>query len=94
MEQLFLFTHITHAENFTIFDTKWIPHTTKFIALGARANGTGLIKVLELNCQNSQIDVVREINKKNAFKCSAFGLSRCKSGYLSIGDFGGSLQIM
>lgn len=92
MEQPFLFTHIPHVENFAIFDTKWIPQTAKFVAIGGRANSTGLIKVFELN--GNQIDVVREINRKNTFKCSAFGLSRCKSGYLAIADFGGSLQIM
>lgn len=92
MERPLLFTHITRVENFAVFDTKWIPQTAKFVAIGGRANSTGLIKVFELN--GNEIDVVREINKKNTFKCAAFGLSRFKNGYLSIGDFGGSLQIM
>lgn len=92
MEQPLMFTHITHAENFPIFDTKWIPKTAKFIAIGGRNNSTGVIKVFQLNGQ--QINAVREVNKKNSIKCAAFGLSRSKNGYLTVGDFGGSLEIM
>lgn len=92
MEQPFMFTHIACVENFSVFDTKWIPQTAKFIAIGGRTNGTGLIKVFELN--GNQIDVIREINKKDTFKCAAFGLSRTKNAYLAIGDFGGALHIM
>lgn len=88
-----MFSHIKHVENnFSVFDTKWIPHTAKFVAIGGRANATGLIRVYEMN--GSQIDVVREINRKDTFKCAAFGLSRTKNAYLAIGDFGGALQIM
>lgn len=87
-----MFCHIKHVENFSVLDTKWIPQTAKFVAIGGRANGTGLIKVYEMN--GNQIDVVREINRKDTFKCAAFGLSRTKHSYLAIGDFGGSLQIM
>lgn len=87
-----MFSYIKHVENFSIFDTKWIPHTAKFVAIGGRANGTGLIKVYEMN--SSKIDVVREINRKDTFKCAAFGLSRTNDAYLAIGDFGGTLQIM
>lgn len=92
MEQPFLHNHIAHVENFSVFDTKWIPQTAKFVAIGGRANATGTIKVYELNGTN--IDLVREINQKNTFKCAAFGLSRTKNSYLAIGDFGGSLQIL
>lgn len=92
MEQPFMFSHIKHMENFSVFDTKWIPQTAKFVAIGGRANATGLIKVYEMN--GGQIDVVREINRKDTFKCAAFGLSRTKNAYLAIGDFGGALQIM
>lgn len=87
-----MFSHIKHVENFSVFDTKWIPQTAKFVAIGGRANATGLIKVYEMN--GGQIDVVREINKKDTFKCAAFGLSRTQNAYLAIGDFGGALQIM
>ncbi|XP_031635352.1 WD repeat-containing protein 92-like [Contarinia nasturtii] len=93
MDETFMFVHITHEVNFTIFDTKWLPQTAKFAAIGAKTNGTGgLIKVFELN--GKQLDITREISRQNAFKCSAFGLSRTKNYYLAVGDFGGSLQII
>lgn len=92
MEQPFMFSHITHPENCSVFDTKWLPQSAKFVAIGGRTNGTGVIKLYELN--GNQIDLVREIIKKNIFKCASFGLSRIKSTYLAVGDFGGSLQIM
>lgn len=87
-----MFTHILQTEKFSVFDVKWIPSTAKFVAIGGKTNATGLIKVFELN--GDRVDVVREINKKTTFKCSAFGLSRTNKSYLSIGDFSGSLQIM
>lgn len=93
MDLPFVFTHIAHPENnFTIFDVKWIPQSAKFIAIGGKPNDTGIVKVYELN--NDRLDIVREINKSNVFKCSSFGLSSKQKSYLSVGDFSGSLQVM
>jgi WD repeat-containing protein 92 len=42
---------ILYAEkstNFTLFDTKWIPLSAKFIALGNHARGTGAFQIYEL----------------------------------------------
>lgn len=83
-----VFTHIEQLENFTIFDTKWIPKTAKFIVIGGRSNNTGVIKVHELNSGN--IDLVRELNKKSTLKCGA-PLYRTQ---FAIGDFDGTLQIL
>lgn len=91
-QQPFFFTYIAYHEDATIFDTKWIPQSAKFIAIGRKSNSIGLIKVFELNAD--RLDVVHEINNKNSFKCAAFGLSRTHQSYLAVGDFNGALQIM
>lgn len=87
-----MFVHITHNENFSIFDTKWLPQTAKFAAVGAKSNGSGFIKVYELD--GEKLDVTREIARGNAFKCATFDVSQTNNYYLAVGGFGGSLQIM
>lgn len=88
----FMFSHIKYEENFTVFDTKWLPQTAKFVAIGEKPSLTGFIKVYELN--GNQINVVREISIGNTFKCAAFGLTRTRTAYLAVGDFNGSLKLM
>ena len=42
---------IVHAEksvNYTLFDTKWIPRSAKFVVLGNHARGTGALEVYEV----------------------------------------------
>lgn len=90
--QPFMFSHITHEEDFVVFDTRWIPQTAKFVAIGEKPTATGFIKVYELN--GNQINVVREINMANTFKCAAFGLSPTRPAYMAVGDFNGLLKIM
>lgn len=88
-----IFSHIEQNENFTVFDTKWVPSTIKFVAIGGKANATGVIKVYELN--NGSLHMVREITKKSTFKTGTFlsSSSRYPSHFV-VGDFEGSLQIL
>lgn len=92
MDQSFIFTHISHNENFSIFEAKWIPATAKCVAIGGNAKSTGCIKVFELN--GNRLDVLHEVKKKNSLRCASFGLSRTRQSYMSTGDFKGSLQVM
>lgn len=92
MDQPFIFTYISHNENFSIFETKWIPGTAKLAAIGGNGNSTGCIKVFELN--GDRLDILHVINKRSPLRCAAFGLSRTKQSYMCTGDFKGSLQIV
>lgn len=91
--QPLIFSHIEEKENFTVFDTKWIPSTAKFVAIGGKSNATGIIKVYELN--NGRLRTVREFHKKSTFKTGTFLSSSTRHpSHLAIGDFEGSLQIL
>lgn len=92
MDQPSIFTYISHTDFFSIFDTKWITGTAKFVAIGGNAKSTGCIKVFELN--GDRLDILHEINKKYPLRCASFGLSRTRQSYMSTGDFKGSLQVM
>lgn len=92
-EQPLVFSHIEQTENFTVFDTKWVPKTKKFVAIGGKSNATGVIKVYELN--NGRLNTVREFNKKSTFKTGTFLSSSLRHpSHFAIGDFEGSLQIL
>lgn len=76
-----------------MFDTKWVPSTTKFVAIGGKSNATGIIKLYELN--NGRLNLVREFNKKSTFKTGTFLSSSSRHpSHFAIGDFEGSLQIL
>lgn len=45
--------------NYTIFDTKWIPSSARFVSLGAHARNTGALEICELD--NGKINVVQTV---------------------------------
>lgn len=91
IEQPQAIVHIEQAVTFPILDTKWIPRTAKFISMGVRSNGTGALKIFELN--EGSLNLVREISQKSGFRCGSFGGSMHRT-HLAAGDFEGKLQIL
>lgn len=92
-QQPLIFSHIEQPENFTVFDTKWVPGTSKFVAIGGKANSMGILKVFELN--NGRLNTVREFNRKSTLKTGTFlSTSPRHQSHFVIGDFEGSLQIL
>lgn len=86
---------ICHAEksiNFSLFDTKWIPCSAKFVVLGSQPNGKGIIQIYEI-CKG-QLQLLNEFGKKSAFKCGTFGASNLRDRHLATGDFDGKLQVL
>ncbi|XP_055902319.1 dynein axonemal assembly factor 10 [Eupeodes corollae] len=84
--------HIAHSLNYTIFDVKWIPCSAKFVVIGSKPNGTGILEVYELN--ETDVDLIKSIEKKNSFKCGSFGASSLRNRHLAVGDFNGRLQVL
>ncbi|KAL3137434.1 Dynein axonemal assembly factor 10 [Trebouxia sp. C0010 RCD-2024] len=75
----------------TIHDTKWIPGTAKFVALGEYARNTGCLQVFEL--QDNTLQKAQEIEKPARFKCGTFGASSMSERQLATGSFQGQLQM-
>lgn len=92
MNKVQLLAHIEKSLNYSIFDVKWVPISAKFITVGSRTNGKGIIEIYELDSPNVQL--VKEIQLENSLKCSSFNLSSPGERILAVGDFTGKLKIL
>lgn len=77
--------------NHTIHDVKWIPCSAKFVAIGGKSNGAGIIEIYSLTSEG--IEKTDEFCKKDHFKCGTFDASNLRNRHLATGDFGGRLQV-
>lgn len=57
----------------TIYDTKWIPFSSKFIVLGMFPKGTGYLQMIDLN--KGELKEILQKEEKKPFKCGTFGAS-------------------
>lgn len=86
-----IIAHIEKSLNFSIFDTKWIPLSAKFVVMGSKPNGNGIVKIFELN--SGDLDLIKEFESKASFKCGSFGASSARRPQLAVGDFDGKLSV-
>lgn len=91
MDKPQIIAHVQKPINYTLFDTKWIPCSAKFVVLGNHARGTGAFQVYEVS--HGDIKLVHDIEKSKAFKCGTFGASSLQQRYMATGDFDGKMQI-
>lgn len=54
-----IIAHIQKSLNYTVFDTKWIPCSAKFVCLGNFARGTGVMQIYEV--QHGEAQLVKEV---------------------------------
>ncbi|XP_063708208.1 dynein axonemal assembly factor 10 [Culicoides brevitarsis] len=92
MDKPQVITLIEKSLNYSVFDVKWIPCSAKFVVLGSRPKGTGVIEVYELN--DDQADLVKEIEQKASLRCGTFGATSIRDSHLATGDFGGKLSVL
>lgn len=86
-----MIAHIEKSLDYSIFDVKWIPCSAKFVVIGSKPKGTGILQVYELN--RGELEKVKEVEKPKSFKCCSFGASSLRENQLAIGDFRGKLAI-
>lgn len=92
MDKVQTIVHIEHSLNYSIFDVKWIPISAKFITIGSKTNGKGILQVYELD--SPKLSLVKEITLENSLKCCSFGTSSAGERHLTVGDFAGKLKIL
>lgn len=63
MDKPQIIAHIEKSLDFTLFDTKWIPCSAKFVVLGNYARGTGALQIYELS--HGQLNCVKEVRIYN-----------------------------
>jgi len=84
--------HLHEPLNYTVYDTKWIPLSAKFVVLGSKPNSQGILDIFELN--EEKLVKVKSVEKKAAFKCGTFGASSLRNRHMAVGDFEGRLQVL
>jgi len=92
MDKPQLIEHLHESVNYTVYDTKWVPLSAKFVVLGSKANGHGIMDIYELN--QDKLVKVKSVEKKVAFKCGTFGAASLRNRHMAIGDFEGRLQVL
>lgn len=92
MDKPYVVAHIEQSLDHTIFDTKWIPCSAKFVVLGSKSTGNGTLEVFELN--SGQLELIGKCEQKTAFKCGSFGASSLRQTYMAAGSFDGKMQII
>lgn len=91
LEKPQIICHLEKSLNYSIYDVKWIPASAKFVAMGGKSNGSGIVEIYSLNPDG--LEKVNEFGKKDYFKCGTFDASSLSDRHLATGDFGGRLQV-
>ena len=60
MDKPQIIAHVQKSLNYTLFDTKWIPCSAKFVVLGNHARGTGAMQVYEIS--HGDVKLVQEVD--------------------------------
>ncbi|KAL0276141.1 UNVERIFIED_CONTAM: hypothetical protein PYX00_003776 [Menopon gallinae] len=91
MDKQQIICHSEKSTNFSIYDARWVPCSTKFIVLGSKPRGTGALQIYEIS--KGEVNIVKDIEKSKAFKCGTFGASSLRERHFATGDFEGRLQV-
>jgi hypothetical protein len=59
MEKLQIVTYAEKSTSISLFDCHWIPCAAKFVVLGLKPRGTGVINIYEIN--DGHIKLVKEV---------------------------------
>jgi len=77
--------HIEKSVDYSLFDAKWVPCSAKFVVMGSRPRGTGIIQIYEVS--SGELKLVKNIERSNQIKCGTFKASSLCDRYLATGDF-------
>uniref|UniRef100_A0A671X4C9 Dynein axonemal assembly factor 10 n=2 Tax=Sparus aurata TaxID=8175 RepID=A0A671X4C9_SPAAU len=86
-----IIAHIQKSLNYTVFDSKWIPCSAKFVCLGNFPRGTGVMQIYEV--QHGEAQLVKEVERPKPIKCGTFGATSLQQRHIATGDFEGNLNI-
>lgn len=59
LEKPQIIAHIQKSLNYTVFDSRWIPCSAKFVCMGNFARGSGVLQIYEI--QHGELQLVREV---------------------------------
>ncbi|ROL44281.1 WD repeat-containing protein 92 [Anabarilius grahami] len=91
LEKPQIIAHLQKSLNYTVFESRWIPCSAKFVCMGNFARGTGVMQIYEI--QHGELHLVKEIEKPKPIKCGTFGATSLQQRHLATGDFDGNLNV-
>ncbi|TSN48486.1 WD repeat-containing protein 92 [Bagarius yarrelli] len=91
LEKPQIIAHIQKSLNYTVFDSKWIPCSAKFVCMGTFPRGSGVLQIYEV--QHGDVQLVKEMEKPKPIKCGTFGATSLQQRHLATGDFDGNLHV-
>ena len=65
MEKPQIILYSQKSVNYTLFESKWIPYSAKFVVLGNHARGTGAFQIYEL--ASGDVKLIKEVFLKFYF---------------------------
>lgn len=77
--------------HFIPLQSKWIPHSDRFITLGSFKDGKGALSLHQLD-QNLEIKTIRNIEISTGFRCGSFGISPSCLRMLTTGQYDGTVS--
>lgn len=60
MEKPQIICHVEKSLNYTSFDCKWIPKTSKFVVIGSLPKGSGVIQIYDIST-SADVQLVKEV---------------------------------
>ena len=82
---------VNKSLSMTVYETKWIPSSARFVLLGSPARQTGMLQIYQLN--GGSIELEAEVERPKSFKCGTFGATTLAERRIATGDFVGTLAI-
>ena len=80
----------TTSVDFTPHDSRWIPHSARFVVLGETAKSTGRLGVFKLS--DSGVTSVCETERDSGLKCCTFGSHTLPERFIATGSLSGELE--
>eukprot|EP01026_Neomeris_dumetosa_P019824 TRINITY_DN180043_c0_g1_i1.p4 TRINITY_DN180043_c0_g1~~TRINITY_DN180043_c0_g1_i1.p4 ORF type:complete len:106 (-),score=5.50 TRINITY_DN180043_c0_g1_i1:16-333(-) len=77
--------HLSKSLTVTVYETRWIPTSAKFVAFGSYPRDTGSIQVFVL--EGCDLKLLKEKEKSSSFKCATFGASSLLDRRPATGNF-------
>ena len=59
LERPQIIVHLEKSLNYTVFDTKWIPTSAKFVSLGSHPKNTGAMQIYEM--AKGELKLIKEV---------------------------------
>ena len=66
--------HVNKSLSMTVYETKWIPSSARFVLLGSPARQTGMLQIYQLN--GGSIELEAEVERPKSFKCGTLGATK------------------